>query len=178
MKKAITIVGILLFVGWSSLVMAADHMSHGDGKKMTGSGMEKMTGMTGDAHEAMGEHKDGEMGDMASGKTFMHHAVVDGMRADIKVMSLASMNMTDPKGATHHIMLELRKDGTDARVEDVVGKVKVIGPDKAEQSGSLKNYSGIYAANMSFKESGRYGIICLVKVGDQKYLYKFWYPHG
>ena len=198
MKRTITIVvGILFLVGWSSSIMATDHMSqddhgkmggagmkniagttHDDHKTMAGSGMEKMTGMANDDDKAMGQHNEGAMPAMTQGDTFTHQAVSQGIRADVKIMSLSSMNMTDPKGATHHIMIEFREDTTGAQIKEVVGKIKVIAPDKTEQSGHLKDFNGIYAVNLTFKEPGNYGVICLVHMGENKHLYKFWYPHN
>jgi len=159
MKKTIVSISVALLVGWSFPVLASDSTSHSGKMEMSGSEMD-------------------DMSDMKSEDTFMHHVIVDGIRADVKIMSLASMNMKDSTGATHHIMLEFRNDATDAQIKDAVGRVKVIGPDKKEQSGNLKNYSGNYAANLTITDPGKYGVMCLVKVGDKKHLFKFWYPHG
>ena len=178
MKKVIAAFCILAVIGWGSTVMAADQMSHDGNKAMAESGKGKMTGMPNDNHKAMGEAGEGKMTGMTPGDAFEHHAVVEGIRADFKIMSLASMNMKDPKGATHHIMIEFRDDSTNSQIKDAVGNLKVIAPDKKEQSGRLKNYNGSYAINITFDKPGNYGVICLVKVGEKKYLYKFWYPHG
>ena len=56
-----------------------------------------------------------------------------------------------------------------------MGKIKVISPSGKEQTETLKDYSGVYAANFTFPEKGNYGVICLFKVGDQQHLIKFWY---
>jgi hypothetical protein len=110
--------------------------------------------------------------------TFTHQAVVDGVRAEFDIMSLQSMNMTDPEGRTHHIMVKFFHEAMNHQIQDATGKVKVIGPAGQEQIESLKNYGGIFAANVNFPESGKYGVICLIKSGDKKYLYKFWYHHA
>ena len=109
---------------------------------------------------------------------FKHEAVVKHVRAEFQIMSLASMNMKDPNGASHHVMLKLFDDLANHPIKDAVGKVKVIGPAGKEQISILKNYNGVFAANFSFKNTGKYGVICLVKVGGEKHLFKFWYPHG
>ena len=93
-------------------------------------------------------------------------------------MSLASMNMKDPNGATHHVMVNLFHDSMNHPIKDAVGKVKVIGPDKKEQINTLKNYNGTFAANFTFSKNGKYGVICLVKVDGEKQTFKFWYQHG
>jgi hypothetical protein len=110
--------------------------------------------------------------------TFTHEAVVNSVRAKFQIMSLASMNMKDPNGATHHIMVNLFHDSMNHPVKDAVGKVKVIGPDKKEQINTLKNYNGTFAANFTFSKNGKYGVICLVKVDGEKHTFKFWYQHG
>jgi hypothetical protein len=110
--------------------------------------------------------------------TFKHKAVVKNIRAEFQIMSLASMNMKDPNGATHHVMLSLFHDSMNHPIKDAVGKVKVIGPDENEQISTLKNYNGIFAANFSFSKNGKYGVICLVKVDGEKQIFKFWYQHG
>jgi hypothetical protein len=110
--------------------------------------------------------------------TFKHKAVVKNIRAEFQIMSLASMNMKDPKGATHHIMVNLFHDSMNHPIKDAVGKVKVIGPDKKEQINTLKNYNGTFAANFTFSKNGKYGVICLVKVDGEKQTFKFWYQHG
>jgi hypothetical protein len=110
--------------------------------------------------------------------TLAHEAIVNHVRAEFKIMSLASMNMKDPKGATHHVMVNLYHDSTNHPIKDAVGKVKIVGPDKKEQINTLKNYNGIFAANFTLSKNGKYGVICLVKVDGEKHLYKFWYQHG
>ncbi|MDA8139841.1 MAG: hypothetical protein M0036_14415 [Desulfobacteraceae bacterium] len=113
--------------------------------------------------------------DMGGMNEFKHSATVDGIRAEFEVMSLASMNMKDPQGNTHHIMVKFFKEGMDHPMQGVEGKIKVIGPDKNEQTNALKDYNGILAASFTFKEKGDYGVICLFKTGDQKHTAKFWY---
>jgi hypothetical protein len=114
---------------------------------------------------------------MAGMKTFKHQAVVDGIQAEFQVMSLAVMNMQDPEGRTHHIMVKLVKEGMDHPIADAVGKIKVIAPDKQEQTGVLKRYGDLMAANFTFDAQGKYGVICLFVVDGQKHVIKFWYPH-
>ncbi len=155
-------------------------MPNDDHKMMGEHGEGKMSGMSDDDHKGMGKHGEGKMTGMTPGDAFKHHAVVDGMGADFSVMSLAGMNMKDPKGNTHHIMVKLHDDATKQQVKDAIGNMKVIGPDgpdKQTQTNPLKNYGGIYAANVTFTEPGKYGVICLIKVGEKKHLYKFWYQH-
>ena len=109
---------------------------------------------------------------------FKKEVVVKHIRAEFQIMSLASLNMKDPDGATHHVMVKLYDNSGNQLVKDIVGKVKVMGPNKSEQTNGLKNYNGIFAANFTFSQKGKYGVICLVKIDGEKHLFKFWYPHG
>lgn len=118
-----------------------------------------------------------QMDHTGMGGTYTHMASEGGIDAEFQVMSLASMNMTSDKGETHHIMVNLKETDGGAPIKNAIGKIKVIAPDKTEQEGSLKNYSGILAANFNFKEPGKYGVICLLKNQDRKQVFKFWYHH-
>lgn len=116
-----------------------------------------------------------QMDHTSMGGTFKHTATEGGIDAEFQVMSLASMNMTSDKGETHHIMVNLKETDGGATIKNAVGKIKVVGPDGKEQVSSLKNYNGILAANFTFKEPGKYGVICLLKNQDKKQVFKFWY---
>ena len=118
-----------------------------------------------------------QMDHSGMGGNFKYTATEGGIDAEFQVMSLASMNMTSDKGETHHIMVSLKAADGGEPIKNAVGKIKVIGPDKTEQEGTLKNYNGILAANFTFKEPGKYGVICLLKNGDNKPVFKFWYNH-
>lgn len=135
--------------------------------------------MAASADEAHTGHDMNEMAETykSGDQTFKHEAVVDGVRAEFQVMSLASMNMTDENGATHHVMAKFIDEDGDKQIHQTAGKIKIISPTKKEQVKSLDNYNGIFAANFMFMEKGKYGVICLIKVDGQKKLFKFWYPH-
>ncbi len=159
MKKTIALLTTLLALswGWTSLTATeAPHKNHGSGAKPASKALEKTY----------------------PAGTFKHTMIEKNIRAEFQIMSLASMNMKDPNGDTHHVMVKLFHDSMNHSIKDAIGKVKIIKPDGKEQTNSLKNYNGIFAANFSVKKTGRYGVICLVKVGEEKYLFKFWYPHG
>ena len=106
----------------------------------------------------------------------MHQEIVEGVVAEFQVMTLASMNMIDPQGKTHHIMVKFADVSSEKQIANVIGKIKVISPTGKEQVESLQNYSGILAANFTLDEKGKYGIICLFKEDGKKRLVKFWYP--
>jgi len=132
-----------------------------------------------DEHGGHGEKTSHEKMEHSSmGKTFSHEAVVDGVRAEFQVMSLAAMKMTDPEGNTHHVMAKFFDPTSKDQIKEAVGKIKVIAPSGKEQETNLKDYSGIFAANFAVKEKGKYGIICLFKIDDKKRVAKFWYENG
>jgi hypothetical protein len=163
-----------LFVFTTALPVLAG-TAHQAGGHSGGSHSSEHSHSSGSSHGATGGMKsDSSMSGM---RTFKHQAVVDGIQAEFQVMSLASMNVTDPGGRTHHIMVKLNKEGMDHPIADAVGKIKVIAPDKKEQIGVLKHYGDLMAANFTFDAPGKYGVICLFKENGQKHVVKFWYPH-
>lgn len=119
---------------------------------------------------------DMDHGSSSEGGHFKHAAMVDGIHAEFQIMSLASMNMTDPDGKTHHVMATFKKD--DARIEKLAGKVKLIAPSGKEQVATLKDFGGgQFAANFTIDENGKWGVICLFKDDSGKHVAKFWYDH-
>ncbi len=158
MKKIIVTFNIFFLLACNSLVWAGQGTFHKDHDNSKTSDQGKMQHNT-----HLGKYE--------------RQVVVGGVRAEFQIMSLASMNMKDPNGDTHHVMVKLFHDSMNHPIKDAVGKVKIIKPDGKEQTNSLKNYNGIFAANFSVKKTGKYGVICLVKVGEEKYIFKFWYPY-
>ena len=157
MKKIMSYVVVTVFIICSvaSNLAAADTPHEGHGKTdMSAPGAMESAGTKG---------------------TFKHEVVDKNTRAEFQIMSLASMNMKDPNGATHHVMVNLVHDSMNHPIKDAAGKIKVIGPDGKEQINTLKNYNGTFAANFSFEETGKYGVICMVKVDGEKHAFKFWY---
>ncbi|MBC2709778.1 MAG: hypothetical protein HGJ94_01820 [Desulfosarcina sp.] len=168
MKKRTLLITAVIFALVAVPAMAMQgHDSHGSG---SGHDMKSDKNMDQDAHGK-------EMDNTSMGGMFKHHDSMDGMNADFQVMSLASMNMTSDKGETHHIMVNLSRADGGTPIKNAVGKIKVVGPEGKEQVSTLKNYSGILAANFTFKEPGKYGVICLLKNEDKKQVFKFWYHH-
>lgn len=113
------------------------------------------------------DHKDGK---------FMHTAMVDGLHTEFQVMDLASMNMKDPDGKTHHVMATFKRG--DEKITKAVGKIKLISPSGKEQLAEMKDYgSGVFAANFTINEPGKWGVICLFKEDGGQHTVKFWYEH-
>ena len=123
-----------------------------------------------------GQHEGMQHGSMAMPDRFIHSEMIDDIHTEFQIMSLASMNMTDPDGKTHHVMVTFMRENT--KIDTLVGRVKVIAPSGKEQLGDLKDYGGgNFAANFSFDEKGKWGVICLFKDDQGKHTVKFWYEH-
>jgi hypothetical protein len=117
-----------------------------------------------------------EHGSKQKGDTFVHAVMVDNIHAEFQIMDLAAMNMTDEQGKTHHVMVTFLKNGD--KITNAVGKVKIIAPSDKEQLSDLTDYgNGIYAANFTIDELGKWGVICLFKDETGKHTVKFWYEH-
>lgn len=107
---------------------------------------------------------------------FKHSEMAGNIHVEFQVMDLASMNIKDPEGNTHHVMATFMQDGK--KLENIIGKVKLISPSGKEQLANLKNFgSGVFAANFTIDEPGKWGVISLFKNGEEPHTIKFWYPH-
>lgn len=108
--------------------------------------------------------------------TFKHATMAGDIHTEFQVMDLASMNMKDPAGNTHHVMASFTRDG--AKITKIAGKVKLISPSGKEQLASLKDFgSGVFAANFTIDEPGKWGVICVFKDDQGQQIVKFRYPH-
>jgi len=129
-------------------------------------------------HGDMSSHGAGGMGAAQPSGTFTHQVVDQGVRAEFQVMSLASMNMKDADGATHHIMVKFVREGKNEQIRNVMGRIRVVSPSGKDQVETLKDYSGMYAANFSFPEKGKYEVTCVFKADDKQHVIKFSYPQS
>ena len=136
--------------------------------------------LTGAQHQGhdMSSHGTAGMAPAQSSGTYTHQVVDQGVRAEFQIMSLASMNMKDTGGATHHIMVKFVREGKNEQIRNVMGKIRVVSPSGKEQVEALKDYSGMYAANFNFPEKGKYEVTCVVKADDKQHVIKFSYPQG
>jgi len=115
-------------------------------------------------------------GDSTDGGTFTHSAMAGDVHVEFKVMDLASMKMKDPDGNTHHVMATFSRNGE--KIAKIVGKIKIISPSQKAQLADLKDFGGgVFAANFTIDEPGKWGIICVFKDDKEKQTVKFWYPH-
>jgi hypothetical protein len=168
MKKIVTMFAMCSFLLVGS-AMAMDSKSHDMSKPAEHAAMDQTKEVPMD-HGAMNH------GTSHEGGTFKHAVMVDGIHAEFQVMDLASMNMTDPEGRTHHVMASFLKNNE--KIAKAVGKIKLISPSGKEQVATLKEFgSGVYASNFTIDENGKWGVICLFKDADGKHTAKFWYQH-
>ncbi len=115
-------------------------------------------------------------GDSSEDGTFTHTVMAGDIHAEFKIMDLASMNMKDPDGKTHHVMVTFTRDGQ--KLDKVIGKIKIISPSGKAQLADLKAFgSGVFASVFTIDEPGKWGIICVFKDEKGPHTVKFWYPH-
>jgi hypothetical protein len=125
---------------------------------------------------------------MSSMGNVAHEEVVDGVKATFNIISMKDrmkeMNMEMPKGLkeTHHIMIEFKDVKTGKVLTDGEVKIKIQGPDKAEQVKDLIAMSGMagmgagFGADLDLSKKGKYGIMAKFKLKDGKVRNaKFWY---
>jgi len=156
MKKSILLIITILVIGTGIKYAAAQDPEH-------------------EGHHKM-DMPMNDSGKMAS-HNFKYSGVDKGIRAEFEIMSLADMGMKPSDGSTHHIMFKIFHDSMNHQLQEATGKIKVIDPDGNEQTSDIKNYNGIFAVNTMFPKPGKYGVICLLKINDDKPLFKFWYTH-
>jgi hypothetical protein len=154
MKKLVLILAAATFAV-STPLMAMDHSS-----------ME---------HGSMNhDHSMMEKGDAA------HQEVVDGVKAVFKVMDMQEQmkGMEMPKGMkeTHHIMVTFKDVKSGKALTEGEVKLKVQGPDKAEQTKDLMGMQGHFGADFDLSKKGKYGVMAKFKLADGKVRSaKFWY---
>lgn len=133
------------------------------------------TGMT-------AEHSHGTMhhgGEMMAGGQVAHEEVINGVRATFEVLDMrAQMKGDMPKGMmeTHHVMVRFTDAASGGKITSGEVKVKILGPDKAEQTKDLKGMQGHFGADFDLSKRGRYGVMCKFQLKDGKVRStRFWY---
>jgi len=123
-----------------------------------------------------GHGSHGKHGDVA------HEEVVDGVKATFNVTSMAehlkAIKMEVPKEMkeTHHIAVEFKDAKSGKALTEGEVKVKVQGPDKAEQTKELMGMEGHFGADFDLSKKGKYGVMSKFKLKDGKERSaKFWY---
>ena len=117
-----------------------------------------------------------EHGGMMSMGKLAHEEVVDGVKATFKVIDIQAKMKEAGMKETHHIMVVFTdaKSGKQLKEGDV--KVKVQGPDKAEQVKDLMGMEGGFGSDFTLPKKGKYGVMAKFKLKDGKVRsVKFWY---
>ena len=128
------------------------------------------------------QHGHGDM-KMDHGKgDVAHEEVVEGVKATFKVISMKehmkAMKMEMPKGMkeTHHLMVEFKDPKTTKALTEGQVKVKIQGPDKADQMKDLVGMDGHFGADFDLSKKGKYGVMSKFQLKDGKVRSaKFWY---
>ncbi|NJD90702.1 MAG: hypothetical protein FIA91_04160 [Geobacter sp.] len=154
MKKHVILIAALFALAAPLSVFAADHDHSGHGMNFLGN---KPSGMA-------------------------HQEVVDGIKTTFTVKTMKDamkeMGMEMPAGVkeTHHISVSFNNAKTGKAVTDGDVKIKVQGPDKAEQTKDLPAMHGHFGADFDLAKKGKYGVMCKFKLPDGKVRSaKFWY---
>ncbi|MGC9022510.1 MAG: hypothetical protein ACP5J5_05295 [Dissulfurimicrobium sp.] len=114
--------------------------------------------------------------------TKAYETVVDGVKAIFKVIDMRErmkgMGMVMPEGIkdTHHVMVAFKDAKTGKPITEGEVRMKIVGPDKAEQVKDLMGMGDHFGADFDLSKKGRYGVMCKFKLKDGKVREaKFWY---
>jgi L-ascorbate metabolism protein UlaG (beta-lactamase superfamily) len=102
-----------------------------------------------------------------------HVEIVDGVKATFKVISMkehmAAMEKKLPKDMkeTHHITAEFKDAKTGKTLTEGEVIVKVLNPDKTDQTKELKAMQWHFGGDFDFSKKGKYSVMCrfLLKEG-------------
>jgi hypothetical protein len=128
---------------------------------------------------AFAQHQHGGMSMGGSMKMESKDVLVEGVKVSFTVMAndehrkmLKDMKMQEDiePGTTHNITVVLKDEKTQKEITDAQVNMKVVDPKGKDQIKTLK-YEGemkSYDAYFDLKEKGKYQVLILFKVGDQK----------
>ena len=121
-------------------------------------------------------------GDHQMGGAFAHEEVTEGVKASFKIEgakeAMKAMKMEVPleKGENHYIAVIFKDAKTGKPLTEGDAKLKVMAPDKAEQTKELMAMHGEFGAFFDLSKKGKYGIMAKFKLKDGKTRSaKFWY---
>ena len=149
MKKLISMMGILFFCLFTFTSVSLAQHSHG--------GMTTGTSMKMDTKEVL----------------------VEGVKVSFQIMAnvdhkkmLKDMKMKEDiePGTTHNITVILKDDKTQKEITDAQITMKVVDPKGKDQIKTLKYEEAMksYDAYFNFPEKGKYQVMILFKIGEQK----------
>jgi hypothetical protein len=128
------------------------------------------------------DHSGMDMGGGSHGGGAAHEEVADGVKVSFKIQgakeAMKAMKMEVPltKGETHYIAITCKDAKTGKALTEGEVKVKVMAPDKAEQTQELMAMHGEFGAFFDLSKKGKYGIMAKFQLKDGKTRSsKFWY---
>ena len=128
---------------------------------------------------SMAQHSHGGMSTGGSMKMDTKEVLVEGVKVSFQIMAnvdhkkmLKDMKMKEDiePGTTHNITVILKDDKTQKEITDAQINMKVVDQKGKDQIKTLK-YEGemkSYDAYFNLKEKGKYQVMVLFKVGEQK----------
>lgn len=112
---------------------------------------------------------------MSMGK-LAHEEVVDGVKATFEVLDIKAKMKEMGMKETHHIMVVFTDAKSDKKLSEGDVKVKVMAPDKSEQTKDLMGMEGGFGSDFILAQKGKYGVMCKFQLKDGKVRSaKFWY---
>ncbi|GFO61712.1 hypothetical protein GMST_40370 [Geomonas silvestris] len=128
------------------------------------------------------DHGGMDMDHSSHGSGMAHEEVVEGVKVGFKIQSakeaMKAMKMEMPmqKGETHYIATIFKDAKTGKALTEGEVKVKVMAPDKSEQTKDLMAMHGEFGAFFDLSKKGKYGIMTKFQLKDGKTRSaKFWY---
>lgn len=117
-----------------------------------------------------------EHGSMMSMGKMAHEEVVDGVKATFRVINIQQKMKEMGMKETHHIMVMFTDPQTRKMLSGGEVKIKVIAPDKTEQTKELMGMEGGFGSDFTLSAKGKYGVLCKFQLKDGKVRSaKFWY---
>ena len=98
----------------------------------------------------------------------VHEEVVDGVKASFSVLDIGAKMKEAGMKETHHIMVMFKDAKTGKALTEGEVKVKVVGPDKAEQVKDLMGMGGGFGSDFTLPKKGKYGVMAKFKLADGK----------
>jgi hypothetical protein len=117
-----------------------------------------------------------EHGGMMSMGKVAHEEVVDGVKATFEVLDIKAKMKEMGMKETHHIMVVFTDAKSGKKLSEGDVKVKVMAPDKSEQTKDLMGMEGGFGSDFTLEQKGKYGVMCKFQLKDGKVRSsKFWY---
>jgi hypothetical protein len=111
-----------------------------------------------------------------------HEEVVDGVKVSFKIqgakeaMKAMKMEMPTEKGENHYIAVVFKDAKSGKALTEGEVKLKLMAPDKGEQTKDLMAMHGEFGAFFNLAQKGKYGVMTKFQLKDGKTRSaKFWY---